>query len=253
MAITFNPVGTSARFASFIAQNHSESCISAKRAELLASVSDAFSMYIRSDNQTDIQKIVASIRDKDTDGGLIRAGIRAAFDAYPKGFTPTKECKSFKTMPADKQAPYIAGHSAMMAAFESSITKYLVKTEKTAEEKEKAKIEKQARAEKKLNDAIKSLGLVDPSTVRPLDNATIIGVIVDACRAGELVLADLQMLATEINAALDIAQTARDMAQANIKAKATSKAKADKKAKAEKLALASEPQYVQDAVASVLV
>jgi len=253
MSTTFNPNGTSARFASFIAQNHSDSCISARRAELLTSVSDAFSMYVRSDNRTDIEKIVASIRDKDAGGALIRAGVRAAFDAFPKGFTPTKEYKSFKTMPEDKQAPYIAGHAAMVAAFESAITNYGVKIEKTEAEKEKAKIEKAARAEKKLQDTIKTLGLVDPATIRPLDNTTIMGLIVDACRAGEIALSDLKAFAIEVNAALDIAQTTHDLKQANINAKAASRAKADKKAKAEKLALASEPQYVQDAVASVLV
>jgi len=253
MSTTFNPAGTSARFASFIAQNHSESCVSARRAELLVAISDAFSMYVRSDNRTDIEKIIASIRDKDAGGALIRAGVRAAFDAYPKGFTPTKEYKSFKTMPEDKQAPYITGHAAMVVAFESAITNYGVKIEKTEAEKEKAKIEKAVRAEKKLQDTIKALNLVNPATIRPLDNATIMGLIVDACRAREISLVDLQMLAAEVNGALDIAQTTHDLKQANINAKATSRAKADKKAKAEKLALASEPQYVQDAVASVLV
>jgi len=252
MSTTFNPSGTFARFASFIAQNHSDSCISARRAELLAAVSDAFSMYVRSDNRTDIEKIVASIRDKDTDGTLIRVGIRAAFDVYPKGFTPTKEYKSFKTMPEDKQAPYIAGHAAMVTAFESAIVNYGVKVEKTEAEKEKAKIEKAARAEKKLQDTIKALGLVDPATIRPLDNKTIVGLIVDACRAGEISLVDLQMLAAEVNGALDIAQTTHDLKQANMKAKAESKAKAERKAKAEKRALSREPQYVQDAIASAL-
>lgn len=252
MSTTFNPSGTSARFASFIAQNHSDSCVSAKRAELLASVSDAFSMYVRSDNRTDIEKIVSNIRDKDTGGALIRAGVRAAFDVYPKGFTPSKEYKSFKTMPEDKQAPYITGHAAMVAAFESAIVNYGVKVEKTEAEKEKAKIEKQAKAEKKLQDTIKALGLVDPTTIRPLDNATIIGLVIDACRAKELALADLEVLATDVNAALDIARTEQALAKANINAKAESKAKAERKAKAEKLALSREPQYVQDAVASAL-
>lgn len=252
MSTTFNPSGTSARFASYIAQNHSDSCISARRAELLAAVSDAFSMYVRSDNRTDIEKIIASIRDKDAGGALIRAGVRAAFDAYPKGFTPTKEYKSFKTMPEDKQAPYITGHAAMVAAFESAITNYGVKIEKTEAEKEKAKIEKQARAEKKLNDTIKALGLVDPTTIRPLDNATIIGLVIDACRAKELALADLEMLAADVSAALDIARTEQALAKANMKTKAERKAKAESKAKAEKLALSKEPQYVQNAVASAL-
>lgn len=227
MSTTFNPSGTSARFASYIAQNHSDSCTSARRAELLAAISDAFSLYVRSDNQTDIQKIVASIRDKDAGGALIRAGVRSAFDAYPKGFTPTKEYKSFKTMPEDKQAPYITGHAAMVAAFEIAITNYGVKVEKTEAEKEKAKIEKQARAEKKLQENIKALGLVDPATIRPLDNKTIMGLIVDACRAGEISLSDLKAFAIEVNAALDIAQTTHDLKQANINAKAASRAKAD--------------------------
>lgn len=252
MSATFNPLGTSARFAAYIAQNHSDSCISARRAELLASVSDAFSMYVRSDNQTDIQKIVASIKDKDAGGALIRAGVRSAFDAFPKGFTPSKECKSFKTMTPEQQLPFVSGHAAMMAAFESAITNYLVKIEKTEAEKAKAKIEKEARKEKKLQDTIKALGLVDPTTVRPLDNSTIIGTIIDACRAGELTLTDLQTLAAEVNAALDIAQTAHDLKQANMKAVSARKAKAASKAKAEKLLLEKEPQYVQDAVASAI-
>lgn len=252
MDATFNPSGTSARFASFIAQNHSDSCISARRAELLAAVSDAFSMYVRSDNRTDIEKIVASIRDKDAGGVLIRAGVRAAFDAYPKGFTPTKDARSFKTLAPESQAPYIAGHAAMVAAFESAIVNYGVKIEKTEAEKEKAKSEKAARAEKKLQDTIKALGLVNPATVRPLDNATIIGLIIDACRAKELALADLEMLAADVSAALDIARTEQALAKANMKTKAESKAKAERKAKAEKLALSKEPQYVQNAVASAL-
>lgn len=249
MSTTFNPNGTSARFASFIAQNHSDSCISARRAELLTSVSDAFSMYVRSDNRTDIEKIVASIRDKDTNGTLIRVGIRAAFDVFPKGFTPTKEYKSFKTMPEDKQALYIAGHGAMMAAFESAIVNYGVKVEKTEAEKAKAKVEKQARAEKKLQDSIKALGLVDPATVRPLDDATIAGLVIDLCRAGTLSLATLQALHCEVTAALQVAATAHELQAARASAKASEKTKASAKASAEKNALAKEPEYVRAAVA----
>lgn len=249
---TFNPTGTVSRFAEFIAENHSESCIAAKRATLLSSVSDAFSQFARANDRSGIYDVLKTIKDKDVGGLLIKHGIDSAFDAFPTGFKPDakKGLKSFKTLTTEQQTPYITGHGLMMQAFESAIVNYGVKVELSDEEKAKRKIEKQARAEKKLNDSIKALGLVDPATVRPLDNSTVIGIVVDLCRAGDMALVDLQSLAHEVNAALTIAQTAHELAQANMRAKNTAKVKADKKAKEEKIALSKEAQYVQAAVAS---
>ena len=248
----FNPIGTVSRFAEFIAENHSDSCIAAKRATLLSSVSDAFSQFARADDRSGIDKVVATIKDKDAGGALIRHGIREAFTVYPVGFRPDakKGLKSFKTLSTDQQEQYIIGHGLMMQAFESAIVNYGVKVELSDEEKAKRKTEKQARSEAKLNQTIKALGLVDPTTIRPLDNSTVIGLVVDLCRAGDMALPDLEALAHEVNAALTIAQTAKQLADANMKAKVSAKVKADKKAKEEKIALSKEAQYVQAAVAS---
>jgi hypothetical protein len=245
---TFNPTGTATRFAEYIAEHHSDSCIASQRANLLKAVSDAFSMYVRSDNQTDIQKIVASIKDKDINGSLIRQGVRSAFEVYPKGFTPSKEHKSFKTMTPEQQKPYIAGHAKMMAAFEGVIVNYLARPVKTDEERQKSKIERAARAERKLQDSIKAMGLVDPSTVRPLNDDTIVGLIIDMLQAGGMSLDTLTMLEAEITAAkLAAAQRWELEAAREANKTKTNKTKANK-AKADREAFDAEPPFAQAAI-----
>ena len=249
---TFNPVGTVSRFAEFIAENHSDSCIAAKRATLLSSVSDAFSQFARANDRSGIYDVLKTIKDKDVGGLLIKHGIDNAFEAFTTGFKPDakKGLKSFKTLAPDQQAHYITGHGLMMQAFESAIVNYGVKVELSDEEKAKRKTEKQARSEAKLNQTIKALGLVDPATVRPLDNSTVIGMVVDCCRAGNLELATLEMLLCEVTAAHDVAKTVAEKHEAAKAAKAANKIKQEKKAKAEKIAFAKEAPYVQAAILS---
>lgn len=240
-----------------------------QKQSLVEGFSAAASMVIVGDNRGKLAELIADVAiraqenllstDQRAKAQIIKEALVAGRDALidklnpeGKGFVSTGKGHTFKLLNDADRSIWIDRHARMTTAFETGLQAFGVKVEKTDSEKAEAKAKKAEKAEAKLKADIDRLGLVAPESIRPLDDATMLGIITDNLRAGHYSMAQLEALQTELSAAIDVAKAEHEKVETMKAANVTSKAKAEKKAKADKIKFDAEPAFVQAAILSAV-
>ena len=139
-------------------------------------------------------------------GEALTCGIRAAGVAYyiaPKGV-------KFDAQSPDDLAMWQSHIEAGCEAFNASLDASTAwdKVVRTDEEKQKAKIKKEAKDLERVNAQVASLGLVDPKTIRPFNASEIQSVYIDEVIAGSYSMDQLQVVMQHLKDALSILKKA---------------------------------------------
>lgn len=166
-------------------------------------------VYIRGNKSALIdarQSLKNTVKDSALNDALT-CGIRAAGVAYyiaPKGVKFDAQSEDDLKMWNDHIA---AGCESFNESIDAS--KAWDKVEKTDAEKQEAKAKKEAKALEKINAQVKSLGLVDPSTIRPFSAVEIQSSYLDEVLACKYSMEELQTVMQQIKDAISILKKAQ--------------------------------------------